>query len=609
MGNRRIILIFLLVIFFCVTVLFLTRKGSRLIQPKQKTFVTLVDGPLDQVDHITIDRGVSRVGLIQMNDRWVMTAPFSAAVDQAAVLRFLDAIEGARVLDSLSYKDLHKRGLSLREFGLRPPRGILVLEGNDGRRIFHCGFNTPTGNGFYIQPAGVEQVFVISDQVEKAIPRDADVVRSKKLVDDDLTHAVSIEIRSPGNPFIHLQFEKGNWSLRQPLVAPASGVVVKHLLDLLVNAEIDHFILPTVSNVLDVAQTESAMKTRCALYGLDDENGLQVQISTAENAKPIRWVFGNEQKEQGALTYALLQNGEAIGLVSNGVADAFRVKPSNLRDLRLFHERPSDVRELNVSCSGIQLTLGRDQGIWKISAPVSAPADQQVVSQVVDQLLNLEALSIQEFDPQQDVPEFSKIELVSSKARYTFLILRDDLPGKHLNVFFPETKTVYAVNSAGVPSVILAPGALLTLRDKTLLSLSSASIRRVQGKSADGQIIKVERDKEDSPWSISRDGMRGVFQKDAFDSLIRLLGQLQPVRIEKLGITLEDLETYGFRKPWYELNVDVESADAVRKSVLIGKPVDETNRYAMIRGQNMLVVLDAKTIAALTTPFVQKVKK
>lgn len=607
MENRRLILFLLFIICIASALLFSTRAGFKLYSGKNDIHVQLFQEPLDLIDHITVERGVSRVGLIKQNNRWVMTSPFSGQVDQTSVARLLDALEFAKIADKMAFSELQKRGLSLFEFGISPPEAILFLEGANQRMTLQIGHDTPQGNGFYLRCNDQEQIFVLPKSIKNSIPQNADSVRLRRLTEGNAKMAQAIEIHSPGRPFIQLmKKETGEWEIRQPSVISASRKTVTNLLNAIDSTPIESFLWPTVSNVLDVVQSESLLKSRRELFGLTPKQGIQLQITVGDRDKPISWIFGAPIPDHPNLNYLLLQNGEAIATVSNTLPTLLNVTPESFRDLRIFPNTPQ-INSFKIATSDLALTFSKTNGVWSIISPISDKADQLAVRDALQKLLQLEAVSIQEFSSSSEdesTPAYNRIELSSDSQKWIFSITPDDLSGRYLRISFYGSQTFFRVESTNVPNAVCQSSALLALRAKQLLELPEASIHRITAKSSTGVTIKAERSPAAQPWSlVLPNGGTSPIPEKSITSFLSLVSDLKPLRTEKFGITLNDLEKYGFRDPWYEITFDITSADAVRKSILLGNPVDQTNRFAMLRGKNIITVLGQPDVNQLLAPF------
>lgn len=593
-----------------LTLLGVQRRGGGLAD-ESKAKSALLERTLDGVERVTVERGDARIGLRRQNGLWVMFAPFPALVDQGAVGRLLDGFESARVKDALVFQEVRRRELSLKEFGLLPPHTRVVFEGGARRDEFLFGAFTPLGSEVYMRMNALEQILVVPASLYDFVPRTADDLRSRKLANGDRTALRMIEIRAPGRPFIKLSKDSGTWRLIQPVTAPASDAKVESLLDTLYEARVSHFVWPTVSNVMDVAENDAALNTRMAVYGFGTDTGVQVQLQTAGAEPSAKIAFGNPLDETEGMSYVMLQGGDAIGAVSNAVADAFRLSPSGLRDTRLFFETPSAVKRFQVYFGDALFVLTQTNEVWRLEAPVADVADQAVVRDTVERLLLLNAVSVDgeggsdaRGAPIESDQPVSHVELFSEQGSWRFAVAHDDIEGRYLRITFTNAPAVFRVASSNVPPSLVSMLGLLTLRDKTVLALPSASLRRLTVKREEGQSEMVERLKGDSVWRLG-EGVSGKIAVDRVNALVSALEGLKADRIEKLGVGLEDIDAYGLRKPWLELSVDVDSQDAVRKTLLIGKEAGFGKRYAVVRGLDVLFVLGAAELTRLSERLVE----
>lgn len=611
MGNRRVIFVLLCGIALCAAGLWALQRHGRFFAAEEPARVSLFSHALDGVERVTVERGDARIGLVRREGRWVMEAPFAAQVEQGTVTRLLDGFESVRVKDVLRFSELRRRELSLKEFGLSPAQAHVVLEGSHGRDAFQFGAVSPLGDDVYLRMNGLEQVLVVPVSLYEALPRTADDVRSRKVLGGDSASLRTIEIRAPGKPFIRLSKESGTWRLAQPVAAPASDVKVKALIDALYEARVAHFVWPTVSNVMDAAEPEAAFRTRTEVYGLGAETGLQVQVQAGAAAAPSRVVFGLPLADAEGLSYALLRGGDAVGAVSNSVVAALQVSPGDLRDTRLFFERPSGIRRFQVYFRDVLFVLTQTNGVWRIESPVSDQADQAVASDTVERLLRLNAervdddsaSEVRRVQDEQSLP-ISHVEVFSDQASYRFAISPDDIEGRFLRVSFTNSPTVFHVASSNVPPALVSMVGLLGLRDKTVLALPAASMRRLTFRRQGGVDEVAERVNGDKVWRFAEE-RAGLLTAERTGQVVQRLERLTAERVEKLGVLPEELEAYGFKTPWLEITVDVDADDAIRKTLLIGRDAGFGKRYAVVRGLDVVFVLGEEALRALGGPLVE----
>ena len=606
MRNRRTILFLLLGIVLCSAILW----SKRLLPPEDKTRESLMDTTFDTVEHMVIERGDTRIGLRRISEQWALMAPFPAHVEQGAVTHLLDAFESVRIRDTLAFQEIRKRELSLGEFGLAPARMQVTLESPQRRDVFFFGATTPPGNEVYLRMNDEDQIFVVPVALYEAIPQTADDIRSRKLLHGRRDTVRTLEVRAPGQPFITLSRETGTWRLVQPTAAPASDERVDELLDMLYDTRVSHFMWPTVSNVMDVAEAESAAKTRMGLYGLGPDTGLQISVQEANAAHPMRLVLGNPLDGASDLSYVLLPGNEAIGVVSNTVASAFHLSAASLRDPRPFSGSSAGVRRLQVQMGDSRFVLAQKDTTWRFEVPAADEADQIAIRETVERLLRLKAESLHDGDPQSHEngnergAPISHVELVADQGSWRFMIDHAGADGQFYNLFFTNAPTIFRVAASNMPSALTDMRGLLGLHDKTLLALPRASLRRITVKRDDEPPAIVERNNGDATWHLGGTSS-GQLSAERMNALIDCLSNLRADRIDGVGLTPEQLDSHGLRTPWLEMSVDVDSKDAMRKVLLIGKEAGFGKRYAAVRGLDVLFVLDAPVLETLSARFVE----
>lgn len=612
MGNRRILCFLVSCILFCLTLLWAVQRRERSFPEPDKSRAGLTGHTLDGVDRITVEHGDARIGLMRRGTEWELVAPFPARVDQGAVARLLDGFETARVTDALSFQEVRRRELTLRDFGLAAPRTRAELAGREGVDRFLFGAFTPHGTDVYLLMNGLEQVLAVPSPLYRILPRTADEVRSRKLVYGNRARIRSLEMRMSGRPFIRLSKEQGTWRLAQPAPAPASDARVEALLDVLCREPVERFVWPTVSNVLDVAGSEADFKLRLELYGLGSESGLQVQVEEAGGAAAERVVFGRTVEGAEALTYVLLPGGSAVGAVSNAVAQAFRLLPADLRDPRVFAEVRGIVRRLHIYVGDHLFVLSRTNALWRIEAPVSDAADQEVADEAVSRLLRLEAEGVEEAaSPAAQAgaasggnAPVSHVVLFSDQGETRFSIQRAGPDAPFARLAFTNSAALYRVAASNLPAVFLSQVGLMSLRDKTVLALPETTVRRITLKRADGTVETAQRDSATGVWRPA-EGQTGVLSAERLGRLLKSLASLRAERIEKIGLAPEEAAMYGLARPWLEMSVDVDAKDSVRKTLLVGDEADLGSRYAVVRGVDVLFVLGGDAVAELAAHWVE----
>lgn len=600
MGNKRIITFFLTGIALCLVILLVGRNSRRVLVVPDKRASLLFRERLDDLTAISIEHGGQRIEIRSDGVRWSMLAPVAASVDQGAVSRLLQGFEGVVVEDRLSFDELRKRSLSVADYGLHPARARIVFQ-KPGRAIsiLFGGFSA-TGHEVYVRKNGSDQVLAIPRQVYEVIPKDANALRSRQLIDCDRALVSSIDIRRPGHPFIRLVKESGSWLIEQPISARASAERVNDFLDNFFEVRVFKFAWPTLDNVMEVADFESALKMRKGLYGLDDETGTTIQVYTLDGGSDSKVVIGRRSEKAGEPVYALLDDSTAIGVVSNSFADIVSVTASDFRSMRVFEEITKPLSRLQLMHGEDIFVLSQTNGLWRIDAPASEPADQEAVRRAIQQILALRAehvvTSAVQPESSKDSGDWSYVEFLAGDQSAMVSVKKLDLAGSSYELSFADSSDLFYVAASNMPPVMVEREAVMGLRDKTLLSLPLGSISRVTIKKHGTTALSIDYVEADGTWHPSDGELKGKLNSEVFAKVLQLLTAFRADNVVKIGMSVDDYEYYGFKEPWLEVNLDVDIESAVRKTLLVGRAAEFNLRYVMLRGDQSVFTVDEQRL-------------
>lgn len=617
MGNRRVILFLMLGILICSVLLL---NSTALVGWSSASAVpevdTLVARPLDTAQKLTIERGTLYAGLRRHGNEgpWELYSPFPSRVDQSVIARMLDAIEHARVTDRIRSSEMRRRELSLKDFGFSPAAVCVSIQEGERTDTVFIGETTPAGKEIYVRvAAAADQVMSVSSELMDSVPKTLDEIRSREIVSYDRSRVRILEIKAQGKPFIRLSKESGAWRLTQPSEAPADDRKVKAMLDALYAVKASQFVWPSAARAEEATVSESALKTRLEVYGLGTD--MLVQISAQESAatEPSRLVIGNAAEGMEGFRYVLMPGGQAIATISNSVVTAFQCTLADLRDMRLFFEKPDKIGRAEIFVEGALFVLTQQNGIWQMVSPIAGRADQVFVTETIEQLLRLNAVEIltatnslitPTVSPVDASDGTSRIEIVTEGGASSKLLFTPEyVKGKaYYVVSIVHSPMSYRVEMNSVPAAVLHASAALSLYDRTMLSFTNNSIQRISTKLPSGVTETIVREKEGS-WRL--DNTAGVLIADLVIERLALLEKLTADRVEKSCAISSDADAYGFKMPWMEMSISVDAGDAIRKTIFVGSETAESARYAMVRGQDLVFVLDKKTVSLLCKSLVR----
>ncbi len=618
MGNRQIILFFVLGILLC-SVLLLKRdlvvgwSSAGGVKESDR----LVFRPLDTVKQMMIERGTLYAGLRRQrgDGTWELFSPFPSRLDQTVIARLLDGIENARIVERIRSSEMRRRELSLGDFGFAPAAVCVSLQEGEKSDTLFIGSSSPAVKEVYVRVASMpDQVMSVSDSLLECVPKGLDDLRSRDIVACDRSRVRILEIKAPGKPFIRLIKELDTWRLTQPTEVPADERKVAKMLDALYTVKVSRFVWPSATRPDEMTVSDSALKTRLELYGLGSDMFLQISAQESVLEEPSRLVLGNIVEGVEGFRFALLPGGQTIATVTNSVLSAFQLTPSDLRDMRLFFETPDKVNRLEISVEGSLFVLMRQTGVWEMVSPIAGRADQGGVTEMLEQLLRLNALEL--FSTTNTVPVTgpsggeategkSSVELGMMNGKNTKLLFTSEyVDGKaYYSVTIADRTMTYRVDAHSVPAAVLQASAARSLYDRTIFAFTNDSIQRISSKLPSGSLETVVRDKEGT-WRL--EPASGVLAVEGLSQRLSLLATLTADRIEKPCALESDVVAYGLKEPWMEVSVSVNAGDSIRKTLLVGSETSGGARYAMVRGQDLVFVLEKKTVGLLSKSLVVK---
>jgi hypothetical protein len=198
----------------------------------------------------------------------------------------------------------------------------------------------------------------------------------------------------------------------------------------------------------------------------------------------------------------------------------------------------------------------------------------------------------------------SRIEVVTEDGTSSKLLFTPEYVGgkAYYLVSMAHATTSYRVEMSSVPVVVLHASAALSLYDRTMLSFTNNTVQRISTKLPSGATETIVREKEGS-WRL--DNTAGVLNAESVIERLALLAKLTADRVEKSCTISSDADAYGLKTPWMEMSISVDTGDAIRKTIFVGSETSEGARYAMVRGQDLVFVLDAKTVSLLRKSLVR----
>ncbi len=605
MENRRVIIFFITGIILCLIILLAGRENRRFLVAPDKTSTYLVTEVLDDVRSVVIEHSGTRIEVQREGSRWRMTAPIEATVDNSMMKRLIKEFGSATISDALDFDEIDGRGLSINDYGLHPARSRVIFSLARHELSFLFGKKTASGTNVYLRKDNLNKVLVVSRTLYDAIPTGVDELRSRRLIECDRNLVSTVTVRRPGHPFIKLILKEGSWVMEEPVCARASQEKVHDFIEKLSAARVTEFIWPSLSNVMDVAEYELALKTRKALYGLDDDTGTTITIQTLDGSGDVALVIGRGVGNNGDAIHVLLDNGRAIGKITGSIAHLIDVTAVSFRSMRIFDALPAPVKRLDIVVDTEAFVLSHTNQLWQIDSPVSEPADQQFVQRTIDTLLSMKAEQIRSHAHEDEASarkaDAGYVALSVGDQTIVASIKKTDYRGELYEFEFADKPEVYYVAESNMPPALIDSAALLDFRDKTILAIPEQAVQRVTLRRFNETFFTAEFIEDSGSWHLGAGDFQGRVNQQAFSRLLALLTDLKADRVVKVGFETPDLEYYGFATPWLEVTLDLNLDDAIRRSLLVGRSDGNNLRYVMARGDQSIFLVEEQKLALFTS--------
>ena len=559
MSNRRVIvwLTLLLVATVGANVL-LSWYGSPAGRAHALQRRTLTEATFTPV-RVEIARGGSPAAVLEKSGRWRLTHPYSASVNDEAVLRLVDALVFSPVDDSLTESELLRLGRTRADFGLDAP--TLSVAMGDGAQTVRVDFGlcTPATKGVYVAVDGIDSVFIVPVSVRAAADLPPEAFRTRSVFPFGPESVVSFDVKRPSGQLLAFTRADDSWRVGDQ---PASAARVREFLRLASTAQAHGFVWPVGAT----NEAESASTALLSGYGLDPESATTVSLRCTDGTDR-RFSLGNDAGEK--LVYALVQNGSAVVTLDAALKDAALQDAVKFADSRVFPYDESAVASFSLADGDVGYVVARDSaGGWRLDSPVAAAADAETVSLLLGRLLSL-----------------SSSDIASEGIRVTV-----------------NTNTAPAVVS---PSRLLGRSRLEDLRSKDVLKIDPAVVKRIVSLSGmpGAKPVSLVFSRDRRVWNMESGDEKGEADAKGVAAVLSVLAPLRAERIVALKASPSDLARFGLEKPHHTIAIDQDKEGAVRRNILIGGSV-KGGRYATVGSADAIFVLSNHTVAKLLSRLI-----
>ena len=425
MGRYKVIIRLLIACFICGVVLSI--EDFKHPSARQLRRDRLLPFQLTDVSEVslTLANG-SEVVLESTPLGWNMTSPSQSRAQDSTVLRLLDAVEQAPLLETIDLEEKELRNLTTSDFGFDNPVGRMSIHGPRFRVQLIIGYCDAVSNSLFVsrhlnQVNEQDQaVYVTTPALREFFLKTPGDYMDRRVFQCNMSMVHTVILRRPTLSDVKLvrdEINKRQWNIVQPFSARADWDVVGRLFDILsATTFVDNFQNGTKNLTSGVDQSESPSIT---LLSKNDLTGQTL-------------VLGDRVPGDADLTYARSPAG--VLTVTGAVRRAVLAPAYDFRDRRLFPAAESlEVQSLSIDLfnpdSNFSLALRRAGSGWAVTAPVSAPAEPGDVAALLDSLLSLRAERFIPFDAQTAGRNMAAATIVLGRDRKPF----------SFSVYSPET--------------------------------------------------------------------------------------------------------------------------------------------------------------------------
>ncbi len=348
--------------------------------------------PLGDVTDLTIapNDGPS-LRFRRSDDAWRIVEPISAGADRWAVAGVVDQLTNLEYRREIAPDDSDAPSPEIT--GIDEPRWTLTVATDDGRTVaLHVGNPVPLSSGeqTYVQPADSKTVYVVDVDFADRLRRPLADYRAKDLFDVERDRITRVEIQA-ARP-LTLARTGDDWTLRDPVHAPAQAQAARKLVDALRLARVSEFVTDQPDDLGDFGLAEPRLIARMhvAAPRPQDPNGPASRPAGEPTVHAL--LLGRVSRQS---IYAKLADEPTVFQLPADLADKLQPQLADLRDMTVLPFDPNQVIRVTVrSDKGVaQARLDPNTRQWRLTQPVAGSANDQRVRRLLDDLHALAAAS------------------------------------------------------------------------------------------------------------------------------------------------------------------------------------------------------------------------
>lgn len=508
---------------------------------------------------------------------WTVMKPYH---DRADSLRLEDVLRAVGDIEAQSFA-VEEAG-NLQPFGLDRPRIQIAFTRDDNTTdtvLIGAEAAEPVGT-VYAKLADQTTIYTTKDEVVDKLTFRAEYLRDRNLARFASTAVQEFRLEGAG-PGLVLRKSDGAWKIVEPVQMDAQEDAVDSFLRAVAGLDILRF---------PKDAPDAAALARC---GLDEKSRITLTLKL-EGEPEQQYAFGGIDPEQKDL-YVMRKDSESVYTVRETFREGVTSTYLDFRKRRIAEMSRYDMQKVTIRRPAGTITLARGaDDKWRMTAPVSAPADEINVGHLLDDLNDPEAVRF--LAEKAEKPA----EYGLDKPAYEVIV--ELKPGKDKPT---QTKTLLVgkeMGADGYAAKLAAEEVVFTVSNTLVERLGQEFRKRLvwQVRRTDVSRLvwtkgaeKVSARLENGTWKLIEPAGRKA-DATSLDYMLDAVGFLRVERFE--AYTRDQLSKYGLDKPSVTLTLTVQDAD---RTLSIGADRDKDSVYVMVSNDDAVFALPKTTVKPL----------
>ncbi len=372
MKTKTTVILLVALIALGAYVYFYEIKGGESRQHEKEVAAQLVSFKTDDVKSVALIRPADHFTFhaVKQDEEWKIDQPVKTEGEKYAIEGLVNAVINSRV-ERVVANDTS----DLKDFGLKPPQAIVVLEEKSGKKdTISIGNKNPTETYLFIHRDHLPRVELTSTSISYQTTKGLFDFRDKRLIPFDKEKVVKIDIKGPTSHFV-IEKSGNDWFLRKPINRKADKTEVEKILNRVRSARAAEF----------VAEKAKSLRK----YGLNPPK-YEVSFYLAPNQAKKTLLIGKKKDDDHY--FAKDDSRDPIMSISQSTVDVLGPTTFDLRDKSVLAFKRDDISRIELIYPDSTIICDKDTADnWNITFPDSAKAKSWKVSTLLSTLTNLKA--------------------------------------------------------------------------------------------------------------------------------------------------------------------------------------------------------------------------